>query len=476
MELTDVRYDLEGATALVTLDRPAARNAYSEAMVESLVHAIDLAERDDAVRCVILTGAGPAFSAGGDLKRMLNKEGMFAGGAAELRRRYVDGIQRISRRLALADKPIVAALNGAAIGAGLDLACMCDLRLAARGAQFGSTFVKVGLVPGDGGAYFLARAIGFSRALELMLTARVIDCDEALRIGLVHRVVEPDELLPAARALASELAALPPSPSASPSAPPTAATTSASTPPSSSPPPTRAWPRPPPTTARPSPPCSSAARPASPASDVNLRACPRGMPHGSCLKERVLSARSVAEAVHRPSISSGQSLLLHASLWSPSPSQNGRHASAHGYPGTHPSGLGRHTKDRSVQMPSNCWMHTSPSAQPQGFSSAVVASLVEVGVPVVLLVVGVPVELLPVVVPGAVVPASVVGPVVALVPSVPGPHPAVRANATRARRSNMGEPGMVSRSYRRHGSTHTNRPKIACLPIQPLILPWLLPI
>ncbi|MCY1007792.1 enoyl-CoA hydratase-related protein [Nannocystis pusilla] len=210
MELTDVRYDLEGATALVTLDRPAARNAYSEAMVESLVHAIDLAERDDAVRCVILTGAGPAFSAGGDLKRMLNKEGMFAGGAAELRRQYIDGIQRISRRLALADKPIVAALNGPAIGAGLDLACMCDLRLAARGAQFGSTFVKVGLVPGDGGAYFLARAIGFSRALELMLTARVIDCDEALRIGLVHRVVEPDELLPAARALASELAALPP--------------------------------------------------------------------------------------------------------------------------------------------------------------------------------------------------------------------------------------------------------------------------
>lgn len=210
MELVDVRYQVEGAIAQITLDRPAARNAYSEAMVDSLVRAIDLAEADPGVRCIILTGAGPAFSAGGDLKRMLHKEGMFAGGPAELRRRYIDGIQRISRRLGLTDKPILAAINGPAIGAGLDLACMCDLRLAARGAQFGSTFVKVGLVPGDGGAYFLARTIGFPRALELMLTARVIDCDEALRIGLVHQVVEPDQLLAAARTLAAELAALPP--------------------------------------------------------------------------------------------------------------------------------------------------------------------------------------------------------------------------------------------------------------------------
>lgn len=210
MTFTDLRYETEGSVATITLDRPDARNAYSEAMVAALVEALDLAERDDAVRCLILTGAGPAFSAGGDLKRMLSKEGMFAGGPAELRRRYTDGIQRIPRRLGLVDKPVIAAINGPAIGAGLDLACMCDLRLAARGAQFGSTFVKVGLVPGDGGAYFLARVVGFARALELMLTARVLDSDEALRIGLVHRLVEPDELLPAAQALARELAALPP--------------------------------------------------------------------------------------------------------------------------------------------------------------------------------------------------------------------------------------------------------------------------
>lgn len=209
-DLPDLRRAQDGAVLTLTLDRPAARNAYSDEMVVSLVQAIDEAERDDSVRCVILTGAGPAFSAGGDLKRMLQHDGMFAGGPAELRRRYIDGIQRIPRRLALADKPVVAAINGPAIGAGLDLACMCDLRIVARGAQLGSTFVKVGLVPGDGGAYFLSRTVGFSRALELMLTARLVDADEAERIGLVHRVVEPAELMPAAMMLARQLADLPP--------------------------------------------------------------------------------------------------------------------------------------------------------------------------------------------------------------------------------------------------------------------------
>ncbi len=209
-DLPDLRRAHEGAVLTLTLDRPDARNAYSEAMVTSLVRAIDEAERDDAVRCVIVTGAGAAFSAGGDLKRMLAHEGMFAGGPGELRRRYIAGIQTIPRRFALTEKPVIAAINGPAIGAGLDLACMCDLRIAARGAQLGSTFVKVGLVPGDGGAYFLARTIGFSRALELMLTSRLVDTDEAERIGLVHRVVEPEELLPAAHALAEQLAAQPP--------------------------------------------------------------------------------------------------------------------------------------------------------------------------------------------------------------------------------------------------------------------------
>ena len=207
MDLQDLRYDRDGELAVVTLDRPDAHNAYSEAMVESLVRAIDVAEADDEVRCIVLTGAGRSFHAGGDLKRMKDSSGMFAGGPVALRRQYIEGIQRVPRRLAACDKPVVAALNGAAIGAGLDLACMCDLRVAARGIKMGSTFVKVGLVPGDGGAYFLARTIGFSRAIELVLTGRLVDAEEALAIGLVHAVVEPDQLLTEAKARARLIAA-----------------------------------------------------------------------------------------------------------------------------------------------------------------------------------------------------------------------------------------------------------------------------
>lgn len=205
-----VRYEADGAVVRVTLDRPDARNAYSEAMCEQLVAALDRADRDDAVRCVVITGAGAAFHAGGDVKTMKARSGMFAGDPAELRRRYAAGIQAVPRRIAEFEKPLIAAINGPAIGAGLDLACMCDIRIAAQGAKLGSTFVRVGLVPGDGGAFFLARVVGFPTALELMLTGRVIEADEALRIGLVHAVVAPDELLDEATARAAAIAALPP--------------------------------------------------------------------------------------------------------------------------------------------------------------------------------------------------------------------------------------------------------------------------
>ena len=207
MELEDVLYGTEGHIATITLDREDARNAYTEAMVDSLVKALDAAEQDEAVRCVILTGAGRAFSAGGDLKRMQEHSGMFEGGPVQLRRKYIDGIQRIPRRLGAFDKPVIAAMNGAAVGAGLDLACMCDLRIGIEGAKFGSTFVKVGLVPGDGGAYFLGRTIGFSRALELVLTGRMIDTEEALTIGLINRVVTREGLMSTAIQMAEAIAA-----------------------------------------------------------------------------------------------------------------------------------------------------------------------------------------------------------------------------------------------------------------------------
>lgn len=211
--MTDARHvqvAVDGSIATITLDRPEARNAYSSEMCVQLVAAFDQAEQDDAVRCVILTGNGKAFHAGGDVKAMKARSGMFAGDPDELRQRYLDGIQAVPRRIAEFRKPLFAAVNGAAIGAGLDLACMCDIRIAARSAKMGSTFAAVGLVPGDGGAFFLARTVGFPRALELMMNARVLDSDEALRINLVHEVVDDAELLTVARARAEKMAALPP--------------------------------------------------------------------------------------------------------------------------------------------------------------------------------------------------------------------------------------------------------------------------
>lgn len=207
MDLQDVRYEATAPIATITLDRPDARNAYSDAMLRGLLAAIDRAEADESIRCIILTGEGKAFHAGGDLKLMRDQTGMFSGDPVRLRRSYIEGIQKVPRRLAACDKPIVAAINGAAIGAGLDLACMCDIRIAAEHAKLGSTFVKVGLVPGDGGAYFLARTIGFPRALEMVLTGRLVDASEALALGLVHRVVPASELTTSARTTAEQIAA-----------------------------------------------------------------------------------------------------------------------------------------------------------------------------------------------------------------------------------------------------------------------------
>ena len=203
---SEVLISIQNHVATLTLNRPEARNAYSSQMIRELVRGLDELELNPEVRAVILTGAGRAFSAGGDLKLMRDKQGMFEGEAVELRSRYMQEIHQVPRRLARFSKPVIAAINGAAIGAGLDLCLMCDLRIASERAKFGSTFVKVGLIPGDGGAYYLTRAIGLAKSLELTLTGRVIGAVEAERLGIVSRVVEDHELLDAARTLADEIA------------------------------------------------------------------------------------------------------------------------------------------------------------------------------------------------------------------------------------------------------------------------------
>ncbi len=200
------RDPLHDTVVWVTLQRPDYRNAWSDEMLQGFQQALDAFEEDNSVRVVIVTGAGNTFSAGGDLKAMRDHSGMFAGDPVTLRSRYTRGIQAIPRRLARFDKPVIAAMNGHAIGAGLDLACMCDFRICVDEARLGSTFVKVGLVPGDGGATLLARVVGFPKALELVLTGRVLTAQEALQIGLVTQVVPASGLADAARLLAAEIA------------------------------------------------------------------------------------------------------------------------------------------------------------------------------------------------------------------------------------------------------------------------------
>ncbi len=211
MEFQELQYEVDDeGIAAITLDRPEARNAYSQTLIDSLVQALGVASKDERVRVVLLTGAGRSFSAGGDLQLMKDHAGMFEGDPATLRQQYLDGIQQIPQAIHKFRKPIVVAINGAAIGAGLDLACMGDIRIASSQAKFGSTFIQLGLIPGDGGAYFLPKVVGFPRALELILTGKVINAIEADRIGLVHEIVEPDFLMARAREVALHIAQHPP--------------------------------------------------------------------------------------------------------------------------------------------------------------------------------------------------------------------------------------------------------------------------
>ena len=201
----------DGAVLTVTLNLPDQRNPISHpALIDALCTVMLDADADVSVRAVILTGAGSAFSAGGDLKAMKAGVGLKAALPAQTRRNYRTGIQRLPLMFEALEVPVIAAINGAAIGAGLDLACMCDIRIAAHTAQFAESFVKLGITPGDGGAWLLPRIIGFARATELTLTGETIGADEALAIGLVSRVVAPGDLIAAARAIAAKIAANPP--------------------------------------------------------------------------------------------------------------------------------------------------------------------------------------------------------------------------------------------------------------------------
>lgn len=208
--MSDVLTEKTGHIFWVTLNRPESSNAYSIEMVEELVRVLKEADKDTGIRVIVLTGAGKHFCAGGDIKAMRDKTGMFAGKSNDLKESYQYGIQQIPLTISQLKTPIIAMVNGAAIGAGCDLAAMCDLRVASEEAVFAETFAQVGLVPGDGGAYFLTRLIGFGRAMEMFLTCKKISASQALEIGLVTQVVLPEKLKDKTRELAEHLASLPP--------------------------------------------------------------------------------------------------------------------------------------------------------------------------------------------------------------------------------------------------------------------------
>ncbi len=210
MEFEQILYEKADGITTITLNRPERMNAFTNSMIGEWAQALEAARGDREVHAVIVTGAGRGFCAGADLRgesgvpELARSEGPVS--AADRRNWLRDGVHNVPRQVALLDKPYLAAVNGAAVGAGMDMASMADIRIASEQARFAMSYVKVGLVPGDGGCYYLPRIVGLAKALELIWTGDFIDAEEALRIGYVSKVVPVDELLPAARELAERIA------------------------------------------------------------------------------------------------------------------------------------------------------------------------------------------------------------------------------------------------------------------------------
>ncbi|MPM40085.1 putative enoyl-CoA hydratase echA8 [bioreactor metagenome] len=204
-----LQIERDGAILTVTMNQPETRNALTgNTAVDEFVKLCEDVRNDASVKAIILTGAGPIFSSGGNVKDMKR----FFDDALTpdlIREEYRQGIQRIPNAMYQLDVPVICAINGPAIGAGLDLTCMCDIRIAADTATFAESFVRVGIVPGDGGAWLLPRAVGLAKASEMAFTGEAINAQEALACGLVSRVVPGDQLLAEARKLADKIAANP---------------------------------------------------------------------------------------------------------------------------------------------------------------------------------------------------------------------------------------------------------------------------
>ena len=197
-------FEIDGSVATITLNRPEKLNAFTEEMINAYVAALRECRDNSDIRAIILTGAGRGFCSGGDVSAMGERK--HENTPLSTKARLWDHIQHSPKTLAEMDTPIIAAVNGVAAGAGMDLASHCDFRIAAESARFAESYVKVGLVPGAGGAYFLPRIVGQAMAMELLLTGELIDAQEALRIGYVNHVYPDDQLMDKAREMAEVIA------------------------------------------------------------------------------------------------------------------------------------------------------------------------------------------------------------------------------------------------------------------------------
>lgn len=198
--------EIKKHVCVITLNDEGKRNAISLEMVDDLVSCFEFYDKQPEVRVFVLTGSGKAFSAGGNVKDMKDQVGMFEGPAHQLRHTYENGIQRIPRCIEQLQKPLIGMINGAAIGAGCDLSFMCDMRVLCEYSKFGETFSKLGLVPGVGGTYFLSRAIGYAKAMEMFLTGDIYSGKEAFDMGLGNYYVESEKLMEFTLNLANKIA------------------------------------------------------------------------------------------------------------------------------------------------------------------------------------------------------------------------------------------------------------------------------
>ena len=210
LKLKDSKFSLRNKVGTLKFLRDDIRNALTGSnLIDDIINTLKYINHNKDISVLIITGEGKAFSSGGNIKEMFSKNSSFSGTVDEVEKKYRYGIQQIPKFMEKIEVPTIAAINGPAIGAGFDLACMCDLRIMSKEAFVAESFIDLGIIPGDGGAYFLQRLVGYQKAAELTLTGRKVMPEEALSLGLVLKIVDPKNLLVEANKLASTIAKKP---------------------------------------------------------------------------------------------------------------------------------------------------------------------------------------------------------------------------------------------------------------------------